>query len=119
MSMPDDESTWRLRLYVNGASPLSMAAIENIRSICDSDLAGKVDLVVIDVRAEPALVVADEVYAAPTLVKQLPEPLRRLVGDLSDAVRVRAGLDLSAEDDSGSQAENGSENESENDHSGE
>lgn len=94
MTTPFDGPTWQLRLYVNGASPRSLEAIENIRRICDRELTGTVDLVIIDVRSEPALVVADQVLAAPTLVKQLPEPLRRLVGDLSDAARVREGLDL-------------------------
>lgn len=94
MTTPGDGPVWRLRLYVNGASPRSLAAIENIRTICDQEPTGTVELVILDVRNAPALVVADQVLAAPTLVKQLPEPLRRLVGDLSDAARVREGLDL-------------------------
>jgi circadian clock protein KaiB len=91
---PGSGPVWRLRLYVNGASPRSAAAIDNIRAICDRELAGRVDLVIVDVRSNPALVLADQVYAAPTLVKELPEPLRHLVGDLSDLVRLREGLDL-------------------------
>ena len=89
-----DPNKWLLTLYVSGASPQSAAAIENIRRICDEELAGQVELEIVDVRDQPALVVRDQVLAAPTLVKRLPGPLRRLVGDLSDANRVRLGLDL-------------------------
>jgi circadian clock protein KaiB len=87
-------SRWSLTLYVSGASPLSTAAIENVRKICDERLKGQVDLQVVDVHEQPALVIADDVVAVPTLIKRMPEPLRQLVGDLSDPNRVIAGLDL-------------------------
>jgi circadian clock protein KaiB len=87
-------SRWSLRLYVSGASTHSAAAVEAVRKICDEELSGQVDLQVVDVRDEPALVVHDEVLAVPTLIKRLPAPLRRLVGDLGDVERLRAGLDL-------------------------
>lgn len=87
---------WVLTLYVSGASPQSARAVENVRRICDEELAGRVDLEVVDVNEAPALVVSDQVLAVPTLVKRLPGPLRRLVGDLSDASRVRVELDLAA-----------------------
>jgi circadian clock protein KaiB len=85
---------WALTLYVNGASAKSIQAIEAVRRICDEELGGRVDLEVIDVQQQPALVVRDQVVAAPTLVKRLPGPLRRIVGDLSDSDRLRLGLDL-------------------------
>ena len=95
MNAPAQPSNrWVLRLYVNGASPYSVAAIDNIRRICDEELAGQVEFDVVDVRTHPALVIEDNVIAAPTLIKRLPAPLRNLVGDLSDANRVRRGLDL-------------------------
>ena len=86
---------WALCLYINGASMNSIAAIDNVRRICDDDLAGRVTLEVIDVRKEPARVAADDVTAAPTLIKRRPLPRRVLVGDLGNADRVRRGLDLS------------------------
>jgi circadian clock protein KaiB len=100
MSEPGDVSGsapaqgWTLTLYVNGASANSLRSIESIRQLCDQELNGQVDLEIIDVRQEPALIVRDQVLAAPTLVRRLPEPLRRIVGDLSDPDRLRAGLDL-------------------------
>jgi circadian clock protein KaiB len=85
-----------------------MEAIENVSRLCDTDLAGMVDLTIVDVRAQPALVVQDQVLATPTLIKNLPEPLRRLVGDLSDTDRVRAGLDLGPLSDIASIRDSGS-----------
>jgi circadian clock protein KaiB len=85
---------WSLTLYVNGGSPHSISAIENARRLCEEELDGQVDLEIIDVQQEPAVVVRDQILAAPTLVKHMPGPLRQLVGDLSDAARVRLALDL-------------------------
>lgn len=85
---------WSLTLYVNGASPRSLSAVDTIRRLCDEELAGLVDLEIVDIEDRPALVVRDEVVAVPTLIKRMPGPLRRLVGDLSDPDRVRRGLDL-------------------------
>jgi circadian clock protein KaiB len=85
---------WALTLYVNSASPNSIRAIENARRMCEEDLHGQVDLEIIDVQQQPAVVVRDQILAAPTLVKHMPGPLRQLVGDLSDAARVRLALDL-------------------------
>ena len=99
--LTDDDRTdeaaddgWALTLYVNGASPRSIAAIEAVRRVCDEELGGHVNLEVIDVQQQPALVLRDQIIAAPTLVKRLPAPLRRMVGDLSDPARLRLGLDL-------------------------
>jgi circadian clock protein KaiB len=85
---------WALTLYVNGASPRSIEAVEAVRRICDEELGHRVDLDVIDVQREPELAARDQVMVVPTLVKRLPGPLRRIVGDLSDPARLRRGLDL-------------------------
>ena len=85
---------WALTLYVNGASPRSVAAISAVRRLCDEDLAGRVDLDVVNAADHPAMALRDQIVALPTLVKHSPAPLRRLVGDLSDLERVRVGLDL-------------------------
>jgi len=92
---PDDGGpTWSLTLYVSGASPRSAEAITAVRRICDEDLAGRVELTVLDATDHPDRVLADHILAIPTLVKNSPEPMRHLVGNLTDADRVRAGLDL-------------------------
>ena len=83
-----------LRLYVTGMTPRSTQALAAIRSLCDEHLAGRYDLEVIDIYQHPQRAVDDQVIAAPTLVKTLPAPLRRLIGDLSDTDRVMVGLDL-------------------------
>ncbi len=92
---------WALTLYVNGASARSIEAIETVRRICDEELGGHVDLEIIDVQQRPALVVRDQIVAVPTLVKRLPGPLRRVVGDLSDSAQLRLRLDLGPIADSG------------------
>ena len=101
------EERWALTLYINGASPNSIQAIETVRRLCDEELGGQVDLEVIDVQQEPALVLRDQILAAPTLVKRLPGPQRRLVGDLSDVGRLRHGLGLRAIGARPSQASDG------------
>ena len=85
---------WALTLYVNGASAKSIEAIETVCRMCDEELGGHVDLEIIDVQQQPALALRDQIIAAPTLIKRLPGPLRRIVGDLSDPARLRLGLDL-------------------------
>jgi circadian clock protein KaiB len=86
---------WALTLYVNGASPNSIQAIETVRRLCDEELGHNVDLEVIDVRQQADLAVRDQIVAVPTLIKRLPGPVRHIVGDLSDTARLRLGLDLS------------------------
>jgi circadian clock protein KaiB len=83
-----------LRLYVTGATARSRRAIANLRQICEQHLSDRYDLEVIDLYQRPELAAGEQLIAAPTLVKRLPLPLRRLVGDLSDQQRVMAGLDL-------------------------
>ncbi len=88
------EPRWALTLYVSGASPRSLEAIDAVRRLCDEDLAGRVDLEVVNAAEHPALVKRDNILALPTLVKHTPGPLRHLVGNLTDLARVRAALDL-------------------------
>jgi len=83
-----------LRLYVTGTTARSAAAIENLRRICEEHLAGRYELQVIDIYQQPALAAGDQIIAAPTLIKQLPLPLRSLVGDMSNTEQVLLGLDL-------------------------
>jgi len=83
-----------LRLYVTGLTPNSTRAIANIKAICETHLAGRFDLEVIDIYQRPQLAKGEQIIAAPTLIKKLPLPLRRLVGDLSKVDRVLLGLDL-------------------------
>jgi circadian clock protein KaiB len=83
-----------LRLYVTGMTPRSTRAIENVRTICEKHLHGRYDLEVIDIYQQPTLAKGEQIIAAPTLVKKLPLPLRRVIGDLSSTERVLVGLDL-------------------------
>jgi circadian clock protein KaiB len=91
---PEGSPQYVLRLYVSGATPRSVAAIENLREICETHLEGRYDLQVIDIYQQPALAREADIIAAPTLIKELPLPLRQLVGDLSERERVLVGLDL-------------------------
>lgn len=83
-----------LRLYVAGLTPRSQTAIKNIKRICEEHLNGRYDLEVIDVYQNPVLAKGEQIIAAPTLIKKLPLPLRRFIGDLSDSGRILLGLDL-------------------------
>lgn len=85
---------YRLRLYVSGMTPRSARAIANIKEICEEHLKGLYVLEVIDIYQQPVLAKGDQIIAVPTLLKKLPLPLRRLIGDLSDRERVLIGLDL-------------------------
>jgi circadian clock protein KaiB len=83
-----------LRLYVTGATQHSARAIVNIRKICEEHLQGRYDLEVIDICQHPTLAEGEQIIAAPTLIKQLPLPLRRFIGDMSQTERILVGLDL-------------------------
>jgi len=83
-----------LRLYVTGTTPKSMEAIENIKDICEKYLKGRYELEVIDIYKDPRLAEGDQIVAVPTLVKVLPTPLNRMIGDLTDLQSVLLGLDL-------------------------
>jgi circadian clock protein KaiB len=86
--------TFRLRLFITGKTPQSQRAIENLYQICEAGLDGAYELEVIDVLKYPALAEDEKVLATPTLVKRLPQPVRKIIGDLSDRDRVLFGLDL-------------------------
>jgi circadian clock protein KaiB len=83
-----------LRLYVTGATPKSLLAIQNIKQICEKHLQGRYSLEVVDVYQQPVLAKGEQIIAAPTLIKFLPTPLRRFIGDMSDTERILLGLDL-------------------------
>ena len=83
-----------LRLYVTGSTAYSIRAISNIRKICEEHLEGRYDLEVVDISQHPALAEGEQIIAAPTLIKQLPLPLRRFIGDMSQTDRILLGLDL-------------------------
>jgi circadian clock protein KaiB len=90
--MTDDG--YNLRLYVAGQTPKSVAAIANLNKLCEKHLSGRYTIEVIDLMKDPALAQRDQIVAIPTLIRQLPEPLKRIIGDLSNADKVLVGLDI-------------------------
>lgn len=86
--------TWELRLYVAGQTPKSLAAFANLKRICEEHLSGQYQIEVIDLLQNPQLAREDQILAIPTLVRKLPEPLRKIIGDLSNKERVLVGLDV-------------------------
>jgi circadian clock protein KaiB len=88
------EPTWDLRLYVAGQTAKSLKAFANLKRICEEHLGGKYKIEVIDLMKNPELAKGDQIFALPTLVRKLPEPVRKIIGDLSNAERVLVGLDL-------------------------
>jgi circadian clock protein KaiB len=88
------EEIYVLRLYVRGATPISIRAVENIQRICEEHLRGRYDLEVIDIYQQPSLLKEEQIIAVPTLIKKLPLPLRRFIGDLSNTEKILKGLDL-------------------------
>lgn len=87
---------WRLRLYTAGQTPKSQAALRNLRKVCEEHLQGRYELEVIDLMANPRLAKDHQIVAIPTLVRDLPNPIRKIIGDLSDTERTLVGLDLVA-----------------------
>jgi len=87
-----------LRLYVTGSTPKSMTAIANIKKICEENLKGRYVLEVIDLYQQPQLAKGHQIIAVPTLIKEIPPPIRRIIGDLSDTEKVLVGLDLRKSD---------------------
>lgn len=87
---------WNLRLYIAGETSRSMAALANLQKICDEHLAGKYQVEVVDLLKNPHLAEGDQILAVPTLVRRLPPPLKKIIGDLSNSQRVLVGLDLRA-----------------------
>ena len=90
----DGAKEWQLRLYVAGTTDRSTAALANLRKICEEHLAGRYEIEVIDLLERPQLAKGEQIVAIPTLVRKLPEPVRKIIGDLSDRERVLIGLDL-------------------------
>jgi circadian clock protein KaiB len=88
------EARWQLRLYVAGQTPKSIAAYSNLKKICAEHLAGKYEIEVIDLLVNPQLARGDQILAVPTLVRKLPEPVKKIIGDLSNTERVLVGLDV-------------------------
>ena len=88
------EKVWELRLYVAGQTPKSLTAFANLKKICDEHLAGQYHIEVIDLLKKPQLASGDQILAIPTLVRKLPAPIRKIIGDLSDTERVLVGLNL-------------------------
>ncbi|MFM9915064.1 MAG: circadian clock KaiB family protein [Rhizobacter sp.] len=87
-------AAFELRLYVAGQTAKSLAAFANLKRICETHLAGQYSIEVIDLTKNPALAAGDQILAVPTLVRRLPEPIRKIIGDLSNEERVLVGLDV-------------------------
>jgi circadian clock protein KaiB len=90
----EPEKHYRLRLFVTGTTPRSARAIQNIRAICEDNLKGRYDLEVIDIYQHPEQIKPEQIVVTPTLVKELPLPLRKMIGDLSNKEQVLIGLDI-------------------------
>jgi circadian clock protein KaiB len=88
------EEIWNLRLYVAGQTRKSITAFANLKKICDEHLAGKYQIEVIDLLTNPQLAKGDQIIAIPTLVRKLPEPIKKIIGDLANTERVLVGLDI-------------------------
>ena len=92
-AQPADD-TWELRLYVAGQTPKSVAALANLKRYCEEHLVGRYTLEVIDLLKNPQLAAGDQILAIPTLVRKVPEPIRKIIGDLSNEEKVLVGLDI-------------------------
>ncbi len=88
------EKKWELRLYVAGKTPKSVAALSNLKKYCEIHLKGQYRIEVIDLLVHPQLAEGDQIFAIPTLVRKVPEPIRKIIGDLSNEERVLVGLDI-------------------------
>jgi circadian clock protein KaiB len=91
---PGKEAVWEFRLYVAGQTPRSVAAIENLENLCRKHLHGKYHIEIVDLAEHPELARSDQIVAIPTLVRKLPEPIRRIIGDLSNTERVLVSLQV-------------------------
>ncbi len=90
----EEQERWNLRLYVAGQTPKSLLALANLRKYCEEHLAGRYSIEVIDLIEHPQLAEGDQIVAVPTLVRKLPPPMKRIIGDLSNTERVLLGLDI-------------------------
>ena len=94
MSAPAENESWDLRLYVAGQTPKSITAFDNLKRLCDEHLPGRYRIEVIDLLKTPKLARDDQILAIPTLVRKLPAPVRKIIGDLSDTERTLVGLQI-------------------------
>jgi circadian clock protein KaiB len=88
------EAEWQLRLYVAGSTPRSATALANLKQVCETHLTGRYTIEVIDLLVNPKLAAGDQILAVPTLVRKFPEPIRKIIGDLSNEEKVLVGLDV-------------------------
>lgn len=88
---------WKLRLYVAGQTPKSLAAFENLKRLCEKHVPGRYEIQVIDLLVNPQLAAGDQIVAVPTLVRRLPEPLKRMIGSLTDEQKFLVGMDIKPE----------------------
>lgn len=93
-SSNETKEVYQLRLYVAGQTPRSIAALANLKKICEKYLAGKYQIEIVDLQKNPQLAKGDQIFAIPTLVRKLPPPIRKIIGDLSNTERVLVGLDI-------------------------
>jgi circadian clock protein KaiB len=91
-TVSDHNEIWLLRLYVAGQSPRSLHAFANLQSLCEEHLAGRYEIEIVDLAEHPSRAQSDDIVAIPTLVRRLPEPLRKIIGDLSNTEKVLVGL---------------------------
>lgn len=89
-----ESKIWNLRLYVAGQTPKSIRAFDNLKRLCEEHLAGRYTIEVVDLTVNPQLAKGDQILALPTLIRKLPTPIRKIIGDLSNTERVLVGLDL-------------------------
>lgn len=89
-----EDKQWELRLYIAGNTPKSMAALSNLKRYCEEHLQGKYRIEVIDLLVQPQLAEGDQIFAIPTLVRKVPQPIRKIIGDLSNKEKVLVGLNI-------------------------
>lgn len=94
MNMATQETLWELRLYVAGQTPKSVTALNNLRRYCETHLKGQYKIEIVDLLVQPQLAEGDQILAIPTLVRKVPEPIRKIIGDLSNEEKVLVGLDI-------------------------
>ena len=92
--MSDADEKWQLRLYTAGQTPKSLAALRNLKKVCEEHLPGRYEIEIVDLMVNPRLAHDHQIVAIPTLVRKLPNPIRKIIGDLSDTERTLVGLEL-------------------------
>jgi circadian clock protein KaiB len=97
VATPEADDVWHLRLYVAGQAPKSLHALANLKKLCEQHLAGHYEIEVIDLVKHPAMAQSDDILAVPTLVRLVPQPMCRMIGDLSDPERVLVSLNIQSE----------------------